>query len=206
MAEAPHSPAAGQEAAGDAVEHGVAHAAGAPAAGEGHAGATAEHKTEGLPQFDTAQWGGQAVWFLVIFGVVLLLMRTVFVPRIGGAIEAREARISGDIAEARRLKDEADAQAQAAATDTAKARAEAQKLALDARAKAQAEIAERMAAEEAKIAETMAAAEAGINARRDAAMANVREIAVDTASAIVGKLTGQPASPKEIEAVAAGRA
>ena len=50
------------------------------APGETHA--ATEHESSGLPQFDTAQWPGQIVWFLIIFGVLLLLMRGVFVPRI----------------------------------------------------------------------------------------------------------------------------
>jgi len=177
-------------------------AAATPAAAEAQTGA--EHKTEGLPQFDTTQWAGQAVWFLIIFGTVLLLMRFVFVPRIGGAIAAREGKIEGDIAEARRLKDEADAQAAEAAADTARARAAAQKLAAEARARAQAAIAERVAAEDARIAQTVAAAEARIDAARDAAMGSVAGIARDTAQAIVAKLTGKAATAAELTAVAKG--
>lgn len=166
---------------------------------------TTEHKSGGLPQFDFAQWPGQIAWFLIIFTVLLLLMRTVFVPRIGGAIDNREDKIGGDIAEARRLKAEAEAQAQEAAAETAKARAASQKLALDARAKAQAEIAASLAVEEAKLAEAAAVAEARIGAARDKAMTNVRSIAAETAGAIVEKLTGLTATAKEVAAVS-GRA
>ena len=65
----------------------------------------------GLPQFDLAQWPGQIVWMLIIFAVMLFLFARVFVPRVGGTIAAREDQIAGDIGDARRLKDEADAQA-----------------------------------------------------------------------------------------------
>ena len=156
----------------------------------------------GLPQFNTDYWPGQVLWFLIIFGVLLFLMRTVFVPKIGGAIEGREDKIGGDIAEARRLKSEAEAQAEDAAANTAQARSAAQRVALDARAKAQAEAAARMAQEEAKLAETTAAAEARIYAARDAAMGHVRKIADDTAQAMVEKLTGKAASAAELNAVA----
>jgi len=88
-------------------------------------GTTEPAQAGGLPQFDPQWWPGQIVWFLVIFAVVFFLMRLVFVPRIGGTIAARDAKIEGDIADARRLKTEADAQAQAAAAETAQARAQA---------------------------------------------------------------------------------
>ena len=152
----------------------------------------------GLPQFDFQWWPGQIAWFLIVFLAVLAFMRLFAVPRVGGTMDAREDRIAGDIAEARRMKDEADAQVQAANADMAQARAAAQKLGAEARAKAQAEIAARLAEEEAKLAETGAEAEARIAAARDAAMANVVGIARDTAGAIVEKLTGRAASAGEL--------
>ena len=163
---------------------------GAPANPEGGAG--------GLPQFDLATWPGQAAWFLIFFVIILVLMARVFVPRIGGTISEREGKITGDVAEARRLKEEADAQAEAAQAEIAQARAQAMRLAADARGKAQAEIAAKLAQEEAKLAQAGAEAEARIAAAREAAMAHVGEIATDAAGAIVQKLTGQAASRAEL--------
>jgi F-type H+-transporting ATPase subunit b len=158
---------------------------------------------DGLPQFDTSKWPGQIAWFLIVFLVVFLLSKFVFVPKIGGAIDARDGKIDGDIAEARKLKADADAAAEAAAADLATARSSAQKVASDARSKAQAESAAKLAEEEAKLAATTSAAEARIAKARDAAMGNVATIASDTASAIVEHLTGSAATAKEL---AAGRA
>lgn len=159
----------------------------------------------GLPQFDMQWWPGQMVWFLIIFGIVLLLMKTVLAPRIGNTIEAREGQIEGDIAKARQLKAEAEASAATAAAEAAAARAAAQTLAVEARAKAAHEMAERIAAEEARLNEQGAAAEARIAASRDAAMGNVAAIGKETAAAIVAKLTGVTASAAELDAALAAR-
>ena len=175
------------------------HEAGASGAHEG-AAAAGEHAKGGLPQFDLAQWPGQIAWFLIVFVTLLLFVRFFAAPKVGGTIEAREGKISGDIAEARRLKDEADAQAQAASAEAAQARAAAQKVGAEARAKAQAEIAARLAEEEAKLAATGAQAEARIAKAREAAMTNVAGIAADTAQAIVQKLTGKSATAAELAA------
>ena len=173
---------------------------------ETHEGAAAaEHGSGGLPQFDFQWWPGQIAWMLIIFVVILAFMRLFAVPRLGGTIAEREGRISGDIAEARRLKAEAEAQAQDAASQRAQGRAQAQKVAAEARAQAQAQVAASLAAEEAKLAETTGAAEAGIAQARERAMSNVRGIAADTAQAIVEKLTGRAATPAEIEAARAAR-
>lgn len=172
---------------------------------ETHEGtATEGHGSAGLPQFDFTWWPGQIAWFLIVFFAVLAFMRLFTVPKVGGTIEAREGKIAGDIAEARRMKDEADTQAQAAAVEAAQARGQAQKVAAEARAKAQAEIAARLAQEEVKLAATGAEAEARIAKAREAAMAHVQAIGADTAKAIVEKLTGKSATAAELAAAAKG--
>ena len=107
------------------------HEAGATGAHEGAAPA-GEHAEGGLPQFDFSQWPGQILWFLIVFFAVLVFVRVFVSPKVGGTIDAREGKITGDIAEARRLKDEADAQAQEAAAEAAQARAAAQKVGAEA--------------------------------------------------------------------------
>jgi F-type H+-transporting ATPase subunit b len=170
------------------------------------AAAAAGGGSGGLPQFDPTWWPGQMVWMLIIFGVMFFLFAKVFVPKVGGAMADREDRISGDIGDARRLKEAADAEAAAAAAETVQARAAAQKLALDAKAKAHAEAAQREALEEAKLAETLAKAEGHIAATRDQAMTHVRDIAADTAASIIEKLTGAAATSDEIHSAAAAQA
>jgi len=169
-------------------------------AGPNHEGTAppAEGGAGGLPQFDVTTWPGQAAWFLIFFIVVLVLMTRVFVPRIGGGIAEREGRISGDLREARRLKDEADAQAAAADKEMSEARARAMKVAGEARAQAQAELAAKLAEQDAAFAQTSAAAEARIDAARTAAMGHIGDIAKDTAAAIVTKLTGQAPTAAEL--------
>ena len=159
----------------------------------------AEQGTSGLPQFDIGQWPGQMVWMLIIFGILVLLFTYVFTPRVGGTIAEREDKIGGDIGQARRLRDEAEAQSKEAAEDLAQARARAQRLAADAKAGATAESEKRAAEEEARLAVLLAEAEGRINAARAEAMGQVRDIAADAADAIVTRLTGQAAGAGEVE-------
>ena len=158
----------------------------------------------GLPQFDPTWWSGQVIWLAIIFAVLYAVLSKVLLPKLGNAIDAREGKIAGDIADARRLKDEAEAQAAAAAAEMADARSKAHKVASDAKAKSAAKSAERQSEEEAKLNERLTAAEAEIRSARDQAMGNVKSIAVETAQAIVERLTGQAVSVADIDAAAAG--
>ncbi|HEY1447916.1 MAG TPA: hypothetical protein VGF33_05225 [Caulobacteraceae bacterium] len=153
----------------------------------------------GLPQFDLSQWPGEIVWALGIFLVLYLLLAFVFVPRVSGAINAREDKISGDFGDARRLRDQAQAQADASAAEMDEARAQAHRVAGEARAAAKAEAAARQAEEDAKVAALVADAERRIGAARAAAMSHVRAIAADTAGAMVERLTGAAATGPELE-------
>ncbi|MGH6958350.1 MAG: hypothetical protein ACREEW_16930 [Caulobacteraceae bacterium] len=169
-----------------------------------NAAAAAQQGTSGLPQFDLGLWPGQMVWLVIVFGILVFLFTKVFTPRVGGTIEAREEKISGDIGDARRLRDEAEAQSKAAAQELAQARAQAHKLAADAKAAVAGDAARRQAAEEARLAEVLSAAEGRIGVARAEAMGHVRGIAADAAGAIIERLTGASAAAADIERALAG--
>ncbi len=153
----------------------------------------------GLPQFDLAQWPGQMVWVLVIFAVLYVLFAKVFVPGVGGAIDAREAKIAADIAEARRLKAQAEAQAKSAAGEMDQARDRARKVAAEAKAQAKSAAAKRRAEEAGRLAKGFEEAEARIAAAKNEAMGHVRAIAAGTALAMIGRLTGAAATTGEVD-------
>lgn len=182
------------------------------AAPAGSAGPTTEttqaagHEAGGLPQLRYEYWPGQIVWLLIIFAILYVLLSRVFLPKVGGTMEARDQRIAGDMAEARALRDQAQAEAAAAEAEMAEARSKSMKTAADAKARSAAEAAERQAALETQLGEKLAAAEASIRASRDQAMGQVRGIALETAAAIAEKLTGQAATVAEVEQALAGAA
>lgn len=155
-----------------------------------------------MPQFDFATWPGQIAWALLIFLGLFLVMRSRFLPRMRATMEARQGRIEGDMAEARRLRDEAEAHAETARAESAEARGRAQRTASDAKARAAAASAKRNGEVEAELSVRLSAAEDRIRASRDQAMIQVGGIANDTAAAITERLTGSAASGAELARVA----
>jgi F-type H+-transporting ATPase subunit b len=181
----------------------------APAGSAGHtteSTAAAGHEAGGLPQLRYEYWPGQIVWLLIIFAVLYVLLSKVFLPKVGGTLEARDQRIAGDMAEARTLRDQAEGESRAAEAEMAEARARAAKTATDAKARAAAEAAERQGTLEAELHQRLATAEASIRASRDQAMSQVQTIAAEAAAAIAEKLTGSAASTAELDTALAGRA
>jgi F-type H+-transporting ATPase subunit b len=187
-----------------AAEAAEAVGAHAPAA---HASGTSEqpHEKGGLPQFQIEHWGGQIVWLLLVFAILYALLAKVFVPRLRAIQDTRAQTIADAVEQARRVQAEADAQAAAAKAEIEEARASARRLAADAKAKSQAELAASQAAEDARLQGELEKAEARIRAMRDQAMANVGQIAAETAELIVAKLTGSAPSRAEVDAALTAR-
>jgi F-type H+-transporting ATPase subunit b len=149
-----------------------------------------------FPPFAKETFASQLVWLAITFVALYLLISRIAVPRIGGILEERARRIEGDFAAAQKMKDESEAALAAYEKSLAEARGKAQTIGTEIRDKLHAEGEERRKALEAKLNAQLADSEKQIATTKAAAMSNVRGIAIDTAGAIVERLTGTaPATP-----------
>jgi F-type H+-transporting ATPase subunit b len=152
-----------------------------------------------FPPFDKQTFPSQLLWLTVAFVALYLLMAKVALPRIGSILEDRRQRISGDLAQAQRLKEESDAAVAAYEKALAQARGRAQALVNESRQRQAAQAEARRKELETALNARIAEAERAISEVKAAAMANVRGIAVDAAAAIVERLIGR--TPVSREAV-----
>ncbi|MGY3107658.1 MULTISPECIES: F0F1 ATP synthase subunit B family protein [unclassified Bradyrhizobium] len=160
-----------------------------PAAGA-HTEADGSHHGGGFPPFESSSFASQLVSLAIFFVLLYVIVSKLALPRIGGAIEARQNKIEGDLAEAQKLKDQSDAALKAYESELASARTRAQAIGNESREKANAQAeAERKTLEE-QLAARLAGAEKTIASTRTAAMSNVRGIAAGAAGQIVQQLTG----------------
>ena len=175
----------------DALQQGVVveeHAAEGVAAGDATHAEVGQAKTI-FPPFDPSTFASQLLWFAITFAVLYWLVSRVAVPRIGGILEQRRARLEGDLKEADRLRQETDRAIAAYEAALAEARQRAHGIAEETRASIKADIDGKRAAVEADLAAKVADAEARIDATKSQALANVEEIAADTAAALVAALS-----------------
>jgi F-type H+-transporting ATPase subunit b len=148
-----------------------------------------------FPPFQKDTFGSQLLWLAIFFVALYLLAAKLALPRVGSIIADRRQRISGDLDEAARMKDAADAAIASYEQALADARTRAQAIAGETRDKVNAEAEARRRAVEASLQAKLSAAEETIAATRTAAMAHVQSIAQEAAIAIVSRLTGQAPSP-----------
>jgi F-type H+-transporting ATPase subunit b len=154
----------------------------------------------GFPPFDSHSFPSQLLWLALTFMALYLLMSRLALPRIGSILEHRRQRIADDLAQAERLKGESEAAIAAHEKALNEARSRSQALANETRARAAAEAEARRKEVDAKLTMRIAEAEKTIAATRTAAMANVRGIAGEAASAIVERLIGAVPPRQEVDA------
>ena len=79
-----------------------------------------------MPQLNPLDWAPQIIWLVITFSILYVLMKRVALPRIGSVIEARHARIAGDIEAADKLRRETQEAIAAYEQALAEAKARAQ--------------------------------------------------------------------------------
>lgn len=148
-----------------------------------------------MPQFDFANvFIPQLFWLAIFFVILYFGVVRATLPKLGKVMDARESTIAGDLAAARATKDSADALAEEVRVESERHRESARGTIAAAKDAAAAAAAARLAAADQTIAARLADAHARIAGARDEARGSIREVAAESAQAIVTKLTGaQPA-------------
>ena len=163
-----------------------------PAAEATHTETGVPHEGEhaAFPPFDPSHFPSQLLWLAITFGAFYFLVSKLISPRLSGIIAAREGRIAGDLAEAKRMKDEADAAVAKYEQELTEARGKAQAIAREAGEAAKAKADAERASLEADLAKKIADAEQSIAGIKSRALSEVATVAEDTAAEIVQQLTG----------------
>jgi F-type H+-transporting ATPase subunit b len=153
-----------------------------------------------MPQLNPLDWAPQIIWLVITFSILYVLMKRVALPRIGSVIEARHARIAGDIEAADRLRRETQEAIAAYEQALAEAKARAHAIAQEASNKLKAEMAAERSALDRDLAARSVEAEKRIDQAKTAALKDVNQVASETAAEIVRSLIGVVPSQPEISA------
>lgn len=148
-----------------------------------------------MPQLDFATFPPQLVWLAITFILLYVVMARFGLPRIGGILAARRGRVEDDLEKAGQMKAEAEAVIAAYERALADARNQAQITIRETLERLNAEAAERQRGFTEKLATETAAAERRIMATKTAALANLREVAIEVTRAAATRLTGRDIDP-----------
>ena len=145
-----------------------------------------------MPQISQLALVYQSQWFwlaLTLLAIFVVVGRGI-VPKVESTVDARDAKIAADLAEAERLQAEAEAKEAAWRKRMNDAHAEAQATAAQAKTASTRDAEKRIKAADAKLATKAEAAAAVLAEARANALAEIEGVAVEAARDIVAKLTG----------------
>ncbi|MGH6760407.1 MAG: F0F1 ATP synthase subunit B [Phyllobacterium sp.] len=153
-----------------------------------------------FPPFDSSTYASQVLWLAITFGLFYLILSRFLLPRIGGTIETRHARIAQDLDQAARMKQDSDAAIAAYEQELAEAKQKAGGIAQTARDAAKTQADGERAEIEATLEKKLGEAETRIAAIKSKAMHDVGTIAEDTATEIVNELLGGKVGKADVSA------
>ena len=147
-----------------------------------------------------SQW----FWLLLVLGAIYFCVGPGMGPNREARAPRRPAQIAADLAEAERLRAEADATEEGWRAKINEAHAEAQVRAHEAKDRSLRDTEKRVGAADKKLAARAEEAAKALNDARTAALAQVEALAADAAREIVAKLTGADVDEKAARAAVAG--
>src|SRR4029079_8987925 len=133
-----------------------------------------------------SQW----VWLLLVLGVIYFFVGRGIVPKVGATVDQRDAQIAADLAEAERVRAEADATEEPWRARINEAHGQAQALAHEAKDRALRDTEKRVRAADSKLAEKAEEAARALDQARQAALGEIESLAAEATREIVAKLTG----------------
>ncbi len=141
-----------------------------------------------MPQLIPGDFLPQLIWLAITFIILYVVMAKVALPRVGGVLETRAAKIAGDLDQASRLKAQAEAAGTAYQKALTDARAQATEINRQTAARLAALAAERQAQLGSELATRIRAAEGQIIQAKATAMANVVQVAAEAAISATERL------------------
>ena len=135
--------------------------------------------------------GGLMIWTLIVFGLLLFVLKRYAWPAILGAVQAREAALEKQIAEAEKNRAESAALLEQHRKLVAEGRGQAQSLLAEAKAAGEKERALAVERTRQEQEDLLARARREIAAEKEKAVVELRREAVDLSLAAAAKLIGQ---------------
>ncbi len=147
-------------------------------------------KKSGMPQLDPSKFVSQLFWLAVTFGLFLLIVWRIALPKIGRVLEDRRERIERDIARAGEIKTEAEQVLVAYDRLSAEGKASAQVIIRQEHERAAAEAAADHEKLGARLAHEITTAESRIAVARESALTDIASVAGEIAASAAERLIG----------------
>lgn len=141
-----------------------------------------------------ATYSSQIFWLLLTFGIVFFVVGLGMLPKVQSTVDARDAKIADDLAQAKAAFAKGDEIEEAWRIRENESRAAAQKIVAEAKADAAKASEKQVAKADAAIAKKIGGAEEAIRAASVKAMGEIETVSAQAALDMVAKISGASVS------------
>lgn len=152
-----------------------------------------------MPQLDFSTFPSQLFWLFVSFTLLYYFLASHILPKIHDVLDKRQVKITSDLEDAARLKEEAEAAREIYEQALRNARRDAHQLISEASLEAERMVVERQKAFEAKLKHELQTSETRITNARRAARKEIEQMATDLSREIFNKLTGKSIEANKVK-------
>ena len=160
-----------------------------------------DHSSGGLPQLDPTWFASQLFWLTVTFITLYVIFSKKVLPALSNTIESRHERVQGDLAEAQKLKEEAEHVHEAYEEALEEARTKSAAFYAKAEDAVKKKTAKEMDAFRERSSEQTQETEKRIEKAKKAAMKEMDNIAAEIASQAAEKIVGIKTDVKQAKNV-----
>tara|TARA_B100000029_G_scaffold301288_1_gene294214 strand:+ start:1694 stop:2272 length:579 start_codon:yes stop_codon:yes gene_type:complete len=155
----------------------------------------------GMPQLETEFWSAQVFWLILTFSILYLIIWKIFLPRITYSIENRKLRITNDLNEAEKLKENAEKKLKEYNIIIENSKKEAQKIIEDSKKKLDKSIEEKKNFFNNQIEKELENAEKEIKDLKKSSISNINKIASETSAEIIKQIIDKEVNMSNVSAI-----
>lgn len=163
--------------------------------------AAEDHGGGGLPQLNVHTYPSQIFWLMVMFVGLYVAFSRAVLPMIGGVVHGRESMIKGNLEEAQKLKEQAEAIQIAYEKNLEAARAKAVQAVQDVEAASKKKASDQIDSFRQKSDKEIGAAEDRVQGAKNKAMGDMTAVAAEVASIAAEKITGIGTDRQKAQAI-----
>jgi len=155
----------------------------------------------GMPQLNPEFWIAQAFWLILIFSILYLIIWKIFLPKITYSIENRKSRIVNDLAEALKLKENAEKKLKEYNEIIENSEKEAKKIIDDSKKKLDKDIENKKKQLNNEIEKEIVSTEKDIKDLKKSSISNISKIASETSAELMKKIINTEVNKSNVTAV-----
>ena len=155
----------------------------------------------GMPQLNPEFWASQTFWLILIFSTLYLIIWKIFLPRITYSIENRKLRVTNDLNESQKLKENAEKKLKEYDEIIKKSKNEAKKIIEDSKKKLDRDIENKKQKFNVEIGEELKAVEKEIKDLKKSSLSNISNIAVQTSTEVIKQIIDTEVNKSNVSAI-----